>query len=278
MKERYCVLMSVYHGEKAEHLREACESMLSQTVPPSQFVLVCDGDLTPELDEVISLLSEKAGDVLEVVRCKENRGLARALNAGLDHCRYELVARLDSDDISFPERCSCQLAAMKKHEADICSATIAEFETDPAVTVSYKTLPRTHEEILRYARTRNPFNHPCVMFRLSAVRAVGGYNDYRFFEDYQLWVRMLQNGARGYNLRRPLLHMRTGSGMFARRGGRAYLGYARKMERYKLSTGFCSRWEYLKRMGAFTVFCLAPTRIREKLYRSFLRKKEKKEN
>lgn len=274
MYPEYCVLMSVYHGEKAEFFEAACESMLAQTVKPSQFVLVCDGRLTDELEKVISGLEEKCGSILEVVRLKEQQGLAKALNAGLERCRYEFVARMDSDDISYPRRCACQLTAMQRRGADICSAALSEFESDPSVTVSYKTVPRTHKEILRYARTRNPFNHPCVMFRLSAVRAAGGYEDYRFFEDYNLWVRMLRNGAVGYNLRRPLLHMRTGSGMFRRRGGWNYLRCAKKMEDFKLSAGFCSRYEYIKRMSAFCVFCLIPVKARERLYKALLRRKE----
>ncbi|MBR6873163.1 MAG: glycosyltransferase [Ruminococcus sp.] len=271
--DEYCVLMSVYRREKAEFFRAAADSMLGQTVKPAQFVIVCDGPLTDELERELYRLEAASSGLVETVRLKENRGLAEALNAGLSECRYELVARMDSDDISLPDRCERQLRAMEKHSADICSGTVAEFVTDPAVTETYKTLPREHEQILAYARTRNPFNHPCVMFKRSAVMQVGMYEDYRFFEDYHLWVKLLAAGYRGYNIQKPLLNMRTGSGMYSRRGGKEYLACAKKMEQYKLKTGFCSRGEYLKRMSAFEVFCSVPVGVREKLYKRFLRKK-----
>ena len=269
----YCVLMSVYQKERPAFFRTAAESMIKQSVKPSQIVLVCDGPLTAELDrEVYRFESANAG-LVDVVRLPENRGLAEALNAGLKECRYEYVARMDTDDISLPERCELQLKSMHKHGSDICSATVAEFIEDPKVIEAYKTLPVSHKEILEYARTRNPFNHPCVMFRKEAVLKAGGYESYRFFEDYQLWVKMLSDGARGHNIAKALLLMRTGGGMYSRRGGRDYLKCARRMEQYKLQRGFCSKGEYLKRMSAFTVFALSPEKAREKLYKTFLRKR-----
>ena len=273
--DEYCVLMSVYRKEKAEFFRTAAESMISQTVKPSQIVIVCDGPLTSELDrEVYRLESENPG-LIDVVRLSANVGLAGALNAGLKECRFEYVARMDSDDISLPERCELQLKSMRKHGSDICSATVAEFREDPNVIEAYKTLPVTHKEILEYSKTRNPFNHPCVMFRRSAVLRAGRYEDYRYFEDYQLWVKLLMSGAKGHNIAKPLLLMRTGSGMYSRRGGKEYLGYARRMEQFKLSEGFCTKEEYLRRMTAFTVFALSPPRARKKLYKAFLRKRKK---
>ncbi|MBR6045245.1 MAG: glycosyltransferase [Ruminococcus sp.] len=271
--ESYAVLMAVYKGDNAEHFKTACESMLAQTLPASEFIIVADGPLTPSLDKVCDELTESY-PIIGLIRCKKNRGLAKALNTGLKHCTCEYIARMDADDISLPERCETELAVMKKLGLDIVSSTVAEFESDPSQITTLKTLPSSHKAILKYARTRNPFNHPCVMFRRSAVEAVGGYRDRRFFEDYDLWVRMLNNGSVGYNIKKPLLKMRTGSGMFKRRGGLAYLGYARKMERFKLSIGFCSLDEYLYRMSAFTVFCLAPSALRERMYKKLLRRKE----
>ncbi len=270
---KYCVLMSVYGKERAEFFGKAVQSMLSQTVKPDQFVIVCDGPLTAELEREIYRFESNNEGLFDIVRLAENRGLAGALDAGLEQCRYEFVARMDSDDISLPERCELQLRSMERHGSDICSATVGEFENDPASVKVYKTLPVSHKEILAYARTRNPFNHPCVMFRRSVVMKAGGYEDYRYFEDYQLWVKLLSGGAKGHNIARPLLLMRTGGGMYARRGGKGYLGCARKMERFKLGRGFCSRAEYLKRMSAFAVFALSPVSVREKLYKNFLRKR-----
>ncbi|MBR1392676.1 MAG: glycosyltransferase [Ruminococcus sp.] len=267
----YCVLMSVYFREEPEHLRLSLKSMLTQTIPPRQLVLVADGKLTPALDEVIADICSEYPDIMEVVQLPENGGLAHALNEGLKHCRYEFVARMDSDDIAMPRRCSYELFWIQRTYAEVVSCTVAEFEDTPEKVTSYKTLPKEYEDIIYYARTRNPFNHPAVMFRKSAVLAVGGYEDYRFFEDYQLWVKMLDAGYRGFNLHRPLLWMRTGSGMFKRRGGVGYVRCAKRMEQYKLSIGFCTKKEYRKRMTAITLFGLSPAFLRERLYKGLLR-------
>lgn len=267
----YSVLMSVYHKEKPEFFRAAVLSMVKQSLPPEQFVIVCDGRLTEELDAVINEVCEEYGELFEIIRLKENRGLPNALNTGLGYCRNEFIARMDSDDIALPFRAEQQLKAMQKHSADVCSATIAEFRDDPEEEAAYRRTPRTHERILKFARQRNPFNHPCAMYRKSAVEAVGKYEDYPYFEDYQLWIKLLSAGYRGYNVQRVLLKMRTGGGMYSRRGGLAYFRHAKKLERFKLRTHFCSRYDYFKRMSAMLVFCIMPVKLRAKLYGKLLR-------
>ena len=105
MLENYSVLMSVYAKERPEFLRLSTESMLAQTVKTNNFVLVCDGPLTPELDAIVAELQQKHGDLFHVIRLETNQGLAHALNRGLRECKNELVARMDSDDIAVPDRC-----------------------------------------------------------------------------------------------------------------------------------------------------------------------------
>lgn len=111
----YSVLMSVYSKENPTWLRLAIESMQTQTLPTSDFVLVCDGPLTPELDGVIAEKQRQMGETLTVVRLEKNVGLGNALNEGIKHCRNELVARMDSDDIAYPDRCEKQVAIFNKY-------------------------------------------------------------------------------------------------------------------------------------------------------------------
>ena len=271
MGEKYTVLMSVYHREKPEFFREAVLSMVRQTLPPEQFVIVCDGELNEGLDAVIEELCGSYPGLFEIVRLSENKGLPNALNTGLSHCRNEFIARMDSDDIALPERAETQLRAMKKHSADVCSATIGEFASDPEKIEAYRKTPRTHEGIMRFARQRNPFNHPCVMYRKSAVEAVGKYEEYKWFEDYQLWIKLLSGGYRGYNVQKMLLKMRTGAGMYSRRGGLEYFRCAKRLERFKLDIGFCSRFDYIKRLSAMFVFSIMPVRLRAVMYSRLLR-------
>lgn len=170
----YSVLMSVYSKENPTWLRLAIESMQTQTLPTSDFVLVCDGPLTPELDGVIAEKQRQMGTVLTVVRLEKNMGLGNALSEGLRHCRNELVARMDSDDISCPDRCERQLAVFSRYpNVSICSGTIAEFSESPETTTCTRVLPERNDAIIEFAKRRSPFNHVSVMYKKSAVEAVG---------------------------------------------------------------------------------------------------------
>lgn len=182
----YSVLMSVYKKESAENLRQAIVSIQKQTVKPDDFVLMCDGPLTSELDEVIQEKALELGPVLNVIRLKENVGLGAALNTGIRKCKYELVARMDSDDISLPDRCERQLGIFKKYpEISICSGTIEEFVGDVQNITGKRIVPENNKDIVQFAKKRCPYNHPCVMYKKSAVIDSGSYRQ-ELLEDYYL--------------------------------------------------------------------------------------------
>lgn len=206
----YSVLMSVYSKENPTWLRLAIESMQTQSLPTSDFVLVCDGPLTPELDGVIAEKQRQMGETLTVVRLEKNMGLGNALNEGIRHCRNELVARMDSDDIACLDRCEKQVAVFNEHpEVSICSGTILEFSETPEDADRRRMLPEGNEAIREFAKRRNPFNHACVMYKKSAVEAAGSYQHFYRLEDYYLWIRMLMVGYEGYNIQEPLIFVRA---------------------------------------------------------------------
>lgn len=195
--ENYSVLMSVYYKENSEYLKQAIESIQAQTFPTDDFVLVCDGPLNQELDSVIKKKQQEMKNILNVVRLKKNAGLGNALNKGIQQCKNELVARMDSDDISYPDRCEKQLMVFNTYpEISVCSGIVEEFATNPKVVESRRVPPETQEEIREFAKVRNPFNHPCVMYKKPDVEAVGSYKDFYLLEDYYLWVRMIMAGYR----------------------------------------------------------------------------------
>lgn len=275
MNGNYSVLMCVYHMEKADNLREAMNSIWAQTIPTNDFVLVCDGPLTDQLDSVIMEMEQKHPGILHVVRLEKNGRLGNALNTGIRYCRNELVARMDSDDISRPDRCERQLLTFQRRpEIGICSGTVEEFVgRDGTMKItSQRVLPETSKEIREFAKTRSPFNHPCVMFKRSAVEIAGGYHSslYRM-EDYYLWIRMLQSGVDGYNLREPLLWMRTGPELYKRRAGTEYAKSQKILFRYMMDTGFINRGQYLKSVAVRTVAALIPNGIRRICYRVLMR-------
>lgn len=269
----YSVLMSVYYKEKPEYLREALHSMLSQTVPPSEILLVQDGPLTPELERVLDEEEALNPGVFARVPLERNMGLGNALRIGVEKCRYELIARMDTDDIACPARCEKQLRAFAQDPGlDICGTMIDEFEQSPDKVVSRRVLPCTHEEILAFSKKRNPFNHMTVMFKKSAVLAAGNYQEVNLIEDYYLWVRMLLRGAKSCNLPESLVYARVGAGMMERRGG---LSYWKKIAagRNKIRrTGYIGWGTYLQILAVQFVFCIVPVSLREKLYHTFLRK------
>ena len=271
--ETYSVLMSVYSREKPDWLKLAMESMQAQSLPAQDFVLVCDGPLTPELDGVIAEKQRQMGEGLTVVRLPQNVGLGNALNEGIKHCRSELVARMDSDDISYPDRCERQVAIFNKYpEVSICSGIVEEFTTDPNTVDTKRVPPETNAEIVEFAKKRNPFNHPCVMYKKSAVEAVGSYQDFYLLEDYYLWLRMLMAGYQGYNIQEPLLHMRAGSDMYLRRAGWKYAKTQARLFKFMKQQGFIGEGQYIKSCVIRSGSSLAPNWLRKFMFEKVLRK------
>ena len=272
MVSKYSVLMSVYHKEKPEYLNQAIESIQAQTLPTDDFVLVCDGTLNDALDEVIIAKQQEMGTALNVVRLAKNGGLGNALNEGIRHCKNELVARMDSDDIAYPDRCEKQIAVFNTHpEVSICSGIVEEFTFDPNIVDTKRVPPETNEEIVEFAKKRNPFNHPCVMYKKSAVEAVGSYQDFYLLEDYYLWLRMLMAGYQGYNIQEPLLHMRAGSDMYLRRAGWKYAKTQARLFKFMKQQGFIGNGQYIKSCVIRSGSALAPNWLRKFMFEKVLR-------
>lgn len=269
----YSVLMSVYRKEKAEYLKQAMDSIWSQTIPTDDFVLVCDGPLNAELDTVIENMQAAHPGTLNVVRLEKNRGLGNALNIGIKECKHEFVARMDSDDISRADRCERQLKVFQTHpDVSVVSGIVEEFTSVTDQIEARRVLPETQDQILAFAKKRNPFNHPCVMYKKSAVETTGGYQDFYLLEDYYLWIRMLQKGSTGYNLQEPLLWMRAGSDMYKRRAGWKYAKSQKALFKYMKDSGFISEGQYMKSTITRTASSLMPNGLREFAYKKVLRK------
>lgn len=217
----YSVLMSVYAGEQPEYLSRSLDSLLSQTLPPFEIVLVKDGPLTPELEEVIAGKESLFPGVIHPVQLSANQGLGSALREGLLHCQSEYVARMDSDDISYPDRMEKQMKYLADHpDVDILSGVIDEFDTDESHVTGSRVLPLENDDIWAFARTRSPFNHAAVTYKKSKVLAAGSYRgDLPRVEDHDLWMRMYRANAKAANLKDHLLFVRCGGGMHTRRHG-----------------------------------------------------------
>lgn len=274
MEKTYSVLMSVYQKEKPEYLKISMESMFNQTVPTDDFVLMCDGPLNEALDLVIAEFQKKYHTVLHVIRLKENQGLGHALRVGVSSCKNNLIARMDSDDISRPDRCEKQLRIFHEHpEYSIVGGIIEEFSTSIDTIDATRVVPEKHDEIIEFARKRDPFNHPSVMYKKADVLKAGNYSDAMLYmEDYSLWVDMLIQGMKGYNIQEPLVWMRADSNLFKRRSGKMYIQVQLDLFKKMRDVGFISNTQYLKSVVVRGCSSVAPNWLRRFMYKRILRK------
>lgn len=223
METKYSVLMSIYSKEEPEYFVQSIESMVNQTLMPDEIVIVKDGELTEELEEVIAYYIDKYPGMFNIVSLQVNVGLGRALDEGLKHCKNELVARMDTDDISLPKRCEIQMKAFnKKPELCIVGTMIDEFYEDPDNIISSRVVPTTNNEIYKFMKRRSPFNHPTVMYKKSEVIRCGGYGKMRRKQDLALFSRMINNGCVAQNIGQSLLLFRSNEDNFKRRKSWSY--------------------------------------------------------
>ena len=269
---KFSVLMSVYYKENPLFLHSALASIANQTILPNEIILVKDGKLGTELEQIIHEWEKKIGNILRIISLDKNRGLGQALNVGLEHCTYEWIARMDSDDIALPERFEKQFAYLVENsDLDILGSWICEFDNDPAVCSRERRVPASHKHIVTFARYRNPLNHMTVVFRKGAVEEAGGYMPMNGFEDYFLWMRMLMKGKRFANLSEVLVKARTGQGMIARRQGWQYAKDELALEKAAYHLGFWSSTDVVKNFFIRFIPRLLPVFAVEKLY-NLLRK------
>ena len=271
-KQQFSVLMSVYIKENPIFLKDAIESIQNQTMKPSEIILVEDGPLTSELYQVLDQI--EAESEIPVKRCplEENQGLGLALRYGVLQCQYDIIARMDTDDIAVADRFEQQIHLMEQENLDLLGGHIAEFIDNPKEVVSYRRVPTQHADIVAYQRMRSAFNHMTVMFKKNMVLKAGNYEDGLYMEDDLLWLNMIAAGARTGNIDQILCRVRVGAGMFERRGGLRYLNLYRQARQRMLERNQISYIEYAKSVGIQAVVALCPGFIRQFIFVKLLRK------
>lgn len=273
METKYSVLMSVYYKENPEFLKASIQSMINQTLKPDEIVIVKDGVLTEELDEIIERFIKIEPYLFKIVALKKNIGLGRALDEGLKNCKNELVARMDSDDISLPDRCATQCELFtKKPELSIVGTIIDEFYDEPDNIVSSRIVPTKHEDIVKFIRRRSPFNHPTVMFKKSDVIRCGGYGYLRRKQDLDLFSRMINNNCKSANINKSLLLFRSNEDNFKRRKSWSYCKSYIDVEYAILKRGHCSINDFLVVSTGQIVMFLSPLWMLKILSNKFLRR------
>ena len=242
---QFSVLMSIYHKETLQDFNRAMKSIWDeQTIKPDEIVLVEDGELTDELYKGIRSWKNKLGKSLNIIPLEVNLGLGDALNIGLQKCNYEIIARMDTDDISLPSRFEKQLESFSNNDIDICGTWINEFEDMEGVTEAVRKLPELHQDIVKFLKSRSPMNHVSIMFKKTEILRVGGYQKMMWIEDYYLFVRLIQSGARFYNIQESLVNVRAGAAQLERRRGLKYAFSELTLQRKMLELGFLNLFEF----------------------------------
>ncbi|MDR0562403.1 MAG: glycosyltransferase, partial [Spirochaetaceae bacterium] len=194
---------------------------------------------------------------------------------GVENCSYELIARMDSDDIAFPDRCEKQLKIFtEKPQLAIVGGTIAEFSDSIEKIISYRVLPEHHDDIINFTKVRNPFNHPSVMFRRDVIINYGNYNSvYKACEDYELWFRVLKGGEKGYNIQEPVLYFRDGGQLIKRRKDKKNYHFYIMLKKKMYNDNFINWMDLQISVGIQRFFYYSPEFIQKFIYRYLLRKR-----
>ena len=268
--QKYSVLMAVYKKDNPEYFAIALDSMIRQTVPPDEIVIVKDGPITGELQAVID--GRKSKTEIHEVPLAENHGLGYALNEGVKACRNELIARMDADDYSLPGRCELQLAEFEKNPAlDIIGCSVKEFAGDMGHIVGERSVPLTNEAIYRFEKTRDSFNHPTVLFRKSTIERVGGYSDYKKNQDSDLWIRLMSENAVCMNLGEALVYFRFDEDTYQRRKNWHNIKSLLDIRYKAWKSGFNTLGEFLFIAAAQLGIYVMPAWFQRFVYKSFLR-------
>lgn len=269
----FSVAMSVYGKDDPRFFDRALQSITEeQSVVPAEIVLVCDGPLSEGLDSIIDKYRSRY-DCFKIIRLSENKGLGNALKLAVENASNDLIARMDSDDVSLPDRFEQQLAYFAEHpETDIVGGDITEFIGDESNVVGKRCVPESDAAIKEYMKKRCAFNHVSVMYKKKAVLDAGGYKDWFWNEDYYLWIRMQLNGCRFANTGTVLVNVRVGEEMYARRGGKKYFDSEYGLQKLMLRNKMIGIPVFAENVCKRAVIqLLLPNRIRGWVFRKFAR-------
>ena len=272
----FSVLMSVYIKENPKYFDRALKSITDdQILKPNQIVLVKDGPLTDELEKIIKKWSEKYKNLFKIISLEKNMGLGEALKIGIENCSYDLIAKMDTDDIAKPERFQEQIKIFKNNEVDLVGSWIDEFwEVNNKIEVQkIRKVPEKDKDIKEKLKFLNSFNHPTVMYKKNRILKAGSYSEkYHLMEDYYLWVRMAMDNCKFYNIQKSLLFFRTTPDTYKRRGGIRFVKADILFQTELLKIGFINIFKYLRNLFVRISFRIVPWQIRELLQKKLLRK------
>lgn len=272
----FSIITSIYKNDKPEFVRSALDSMLvEQSVKPNEIVLIRDGQVSPTLESLLNEYENKYHDIFNIIRLEQNGGLGKALKLGVETAKYDIVARMDSDDICLPNGFKLQIQYLEQHpNIDIVGGQMTEFIDSPDNIIGKRIVPCTNKEIYQYMKGRCALNHVTVMFRKEAVLHAGNYQDWFWNEDYYLWIRMMMAKCQFANLPEILVNVRSGADQYARRGGRKYFESEKGIKKLQLDNNMISKLEYQYFVAQrYIIQILMPNWLRGMVFRTLARSK-----
>ena len=256
----FSVAMSVYKSDDPCHFREALDSVFSQSLPADEVHLTVDGPVSDELNAIIEEYKNRY-ETLTVDRLEVNIGLGNVLRRAMEKCKYDLIFRMDSDDISAPGRFKKQMDAYLDEPADVlgCSTVgfVGDLETTTKVSLANRRL--THEEIIKTLPNVCPMSHVTVLLRREAVLKAGSYLHCYHHEDYFLWTRMAKAGCKFRNIPEHLVYVRLGEEQARRHGGWKYFKAECVIRRYMLKHHLATVLQVAKALAIRFVYQLLLT-------------------
>ena len=272
----FSVAMSIYKNDDPQYLKEALDSVINQTLKPREIVVVGDGPVPETLTAAVAEEEKRAreqGIELRFLPQEVNRGLGEALRIACENCRYDYIARMDSDDISLPYRFEKQMRVFDEHpEVGMVGGMITEFVGSPDNIVDSRVLPLDNEGIYRMMQTRCGVNHVTVIIRKSDLMEAGNYSGRFRQEDFYLWARMMKNKVIIQNIPDVVVNVRSGADQFARRGGMKYFHEHMKVFKFMYHEGLISYPVLLENYCLRFAQVAFPTTLRTWVYQHLLRK------
>jgi glycosyltransferase involved in cell wall biosynthesis len=269
----YSVLMTVYYKENATSFKTAIDSIINQTKQTNDFVIVADGPLNEDLYAIINEYSNKY-NFINVIKCKENLGSGSASKEGLKYIKNEIFAKMDSDDIAMPDRMEKELQKINEGY-DVVGTAMSEFIDNPTNVIGIRMPPENHDDIVKFSKKRNPICNVTIMYKKSFIEKVGGFGNTVVIEDYTLNIKLIQAGARYYNIQEPLVNVRSNSDQMKRRGDKIVKKSLKDLRKYMLKTKYINFFEYCLYNAEALIFLSSPVWLKRIMYRLFLRKQFK---
>ena len=271
IKNKFSVIMPVYFQESPNQLRAAIESIVNQTLIPNEIIIVLDGPVGDNLHEVIDEF--KTCNLIKVIKLDTNSGVGVARKKAIEIAQYDILALMDSDDISCKDRFEKQISKILSQEANVVGGWIEEFDKEPHDTGIIRKSPVTHDEIYKYGKWRMPVNNVTLMFTREVYNDVGGYSDQSKSEDWNLIVRFLANGVKFYNFPEILVNVRAGQDMFLRRRGWTQVFSQLYIFPLMYKLKYIGLFHLIANVSIRLLLRLMPISLTSYLYRNFLRQK-----